>query len=67
LPEGDPGLREFLEEDVWGLDAARPTLPHEDSTEMHTRLLAERPAVAAVKVLPLPDEDETDLNRSQEM
>jgi hypothetical protein len=58
LPEGDPELREFLEQDVWGLDAARPTLPHEDSTEIHKRPLAERPAVAAVKVLPLPDEDE---------
>jgi hypothetical protein len=54
MPAGfdDPVLREFLEEDVWGRNVARPSPPHEDSTEMHKRPLAERQANAAVKALP---------------
>jgi hypothetical protein len=54
--ESDGLLKEFFER---GRDVARPSPPHEDSTEMHKRPLADRQANAAVKVLPLPDKDET--------
>jgi hypothetical protein len=56
---GDPVLLEFLAEPVVESQPAPPAQVHEDLAEHRKCLVAERPAVAAVKTLPQPDEDET--------
>jgi hypothetical protein len=54
----DPVLAEFCAEPVVDVSPAPPAQVHEDLAEHRKRLVAEGQAVAAGKVLPLPDKDE---------
>jgi hypothetical protein len=57
MPEGDPELREFLEEDVWGLDAAQPASTCDAPDEYRKRLLSERQPPVERKAPPADDDD----------